>query len=612
MNGEQTSNGLMVILTALQASMRTVQTAVKDHRMPEEQLVARLREWRRSVEEIDRRLERDQPPPAEAEHLATFYQISQAINSSLDLDVTLDAVMDALIQLTGAERGCLILKDEQGQLSTQVARNFDRGSEPELSRSVIQTVIENGQPVVTTNAQADPRFSGRTSVVDYRLRSIICVPLQVRNRVIGAVYLDNRIQEGAFSEAERNLLTAFANQAATAIENARLYTTTDQALAARVDELTAMQQVDRELNACLDFQRVTDLTLAWAMRATAADAGTLALLRNGQITVHATASNGHPPSQPESELVHTVLQSKQPIAIGGRRIVVPIRFEDRTVGLIDLRRHEGDAFSPDHVELASRLADHAAIAIENARLYEEVRQANQAKSEFVSLVAHELRTPMTSIRGYADILAKQIAGPLTSQQSQFLDTIRSNVERMQILVSDLQDISRIEAGRLKLEIRLTYLEDAMEEAMRVVQRSLEEKGQHLSQDLPVTLPPVEADPARLSQVLVNLLSNASKYGPENEPIAVRAWVEDDFVFCAVSDRGIGMAPEDQAQLFTKFFRSEDPRVREQTGTGLGLCIVKNLVEMQGGDITVETKVGQGSTFTFSIPAAEEVEESPRP
>mgnify|MGYP006287319201 CR=1 FL=1 len=604
-NGNQTSSELKVILSALQASIRAVQEAVKDRGMPEEQLVARLGEWQTSIEELDRQLEADPRPPAPADRLATFYQISQAINSSLDLDATLDAVMDALIQLTGAERGCLILRDEGGNLSTQVARNFDRGAELELSRSVIQQVIDRGAPVVTTNAQADPRFSAQTSVVDYQLRSIICVPLQVRNRVTGALYLDNRVREGAFAEAELNLLTAFANQAATAIENARLYTTTDQALAARVDELTTMQQIDRELNASLDFQRVTELTLSWAMKATCADAGTLATLQNDQVTVHANAGNGHSPPQPEPELVEMVRQSQEPISIGQQRIVVPIRFENRALGLIDLRRHDGDAFSSDHVQLASRLADHAAIAIENARLYEEVHQANRAKTEFVSLVAHELRTPMTSIRGYADILAKEIAGPLTLQQSQFLNTIRSNVDRMQILVSDLQDISRIEAGKLKLEIRSTYLEDAMEEAVRVVQRSLEEREQHLSQEVPATLPPVQADPARLTQVLVNLLSNASKYSAEGQEIDVQAWVADDLVHCAVSDRGIGMSPEDEVQLFTKFFRSEDPQVREQTGTGLGLCIVKNLVEMQGGEIEVETEAGQGSTFTFTVPVAEE-------
>ena len=463
-NGKQSSDDLQVILSTLQESMRAVQTAVNGQGLPQEQLDARLKDWQASIDELREELEVHQHPPAEAHRLASLYRISQAINSSLDLDTTLDAVMDALIQLTGAERGCLILRDEEGLLSTQVARNFDPSPELELSRSVIETVIESGEPIITTNAQSDPRFSEHTSVVDYQLRSIICVPLQVRNQVTGALYLDNRGREGAFSS--------------------------------------------------------------------------------------------------------------------------------------------------DHVQLASRLADHAAIAIENARLYEAVHRANQAKTEFVSLVAHELRTPMTSIRGYADILAKEIAGPLTLQQSQFLNTIRSNVDRMQILVSDLQDISRIEAGRLKLETRPTYLEDALEEAVRTVQRSLERREQRLSQEVPVTLPPVEADPTRLSQVLVNLLGNAGKYSPEGREIDVRAWAEEGFVHCSVSDQGIGMSPEDQAQLFTKFFRSEDPQVQEQTGTGLGLCIVKNLVEMQGGEIEVESETGHGSTFTFTIPIAEETEKAP--
>jgi len=592
-------------LSALRESMRAVRQAIAaSPDFPATQLLARLEEWQGMLDEMERYLAIEARGPGRAEELATLYEISRTLNASLDLDETLNRVVDSLIEWTGAERGCLMLLDEEGKLSIEVARHFERTSELELSRTAIQMAIEQVQPVLTTNAQIDPRFSGQESVVGYGLRSIICVPLRVRERVIGALYLDNRIKTGAFSEADVAMLTAFANHAAVAIENARLYTMTDKTLAARVRELTTMQQIDRQLNATLDVRRVLELTLSWAMRATGADAGVLTLWGpDGENEV--TVRQGEKPlGDPPQDAVREMVDRKEPAVIRRGRVLVPICYKDEVIGLLDLYRDGERGFSKDHIQFAGRLADHAAIAIANARLYEQVRQANLAKSEFVSLVAHELRTPMTAIRGYADMLAKGIVGPLNEQQRAFIQTIRSNVERMRILVSDLQDISRIETGQLRLEIKPTTLSDALEEALRAVEGQIEEKGQHLSVDIPPDLPPVQADPSRLAQILINLLSNAYKYTPEGGRIGVRAWVDGRFVRCAISDTGIGISPEDQARLFTKFFRADHPIVRDQPGTGLGLCIVKNLVELQGGEITVESRVGEGTTFTFSVPIAE--------
>jgi signal transduction histidine kinase len=602
-NSKRKPQSRHVILAALRESMRAVQATLESEELPPEQLVARLDEWRQSTLELSRSLEEEERGEAHLQ-LAALYELSHAINSSLHLDETLNTVIDTLIEFTGAERGCLVLIDEKGRSDTQIARNFDRNSELELSRSVMREAVERGQPVLTTNAQIDPRFSMHSSVIDYQLRSILCVPLRVRGEVIGALYLDNRAREGVFSESDLTLLTAFANQAATAIENARLYTMTDQALAERVRELTMLQKIDQELNASLDFHRVLDMALAWAMRATDANAGTLSLVKeNGEIAVQACAGNGHRLAPPDPDLLQVVLRSHESITIGKQRILVPIRCKERTLGVLDLHQKQGLVFSPEQAELAGRLADHAAIAIENARLYDQVHQANQAKTEFVSLVAHELRTPMTSIRGYADMLAKEMLGPLTGQQVDFLKTIRSNVERMQVLVSDLQDISRIETGQLRLEVQTTTLHEALEEALHVMQGQIEGKEQCLQVDLPADLPPVQADPTRLSQVLINLLSNACKYTPEGGALEVLGRVDEGYVTCTISDTGIGIPPEEQERLFTKFFRGDDDAVRSQVGTGLGLCIVKSLVELQGGTLTVESSVGEGSTFTFSVPLA---------
>jgi signal transduction histidine kinase len=252
-------------------------------------------------------------------------------------------------------------------------------------------------------------------------------------------------------------------------------------------------------------------------------------------------------------------------------------------------------------QFLTRLAGRAANAMENARLYQAVQDTNQAKSKFVSLVTHELRIPMTSIKGYTDLLRQKAAGPVNDQQIHFLDIIRNNVDRMAILVSELSDISRIEAGRMKLECAFISLAGYIEEAGQNLLHKLEEKNQTLETSIADNLPRVYADSIRVVQILTNLMSNAWKYTPEGGTISVRAIPADSYVKIEVHDNGVGISPEDQAMLFTQFFRSEDPVVRDQQGWGLGLSITKRLVEMMGGEIGVSSRLNEGSLFWFTLP-----------
>jgi len=413
---------------------------------------------------------------------------------------------------------------------------------------------------------------------------------------------------------------------------------TDQQLAARVDELSAMQRIDRELNASLDIQRAMRITLDWAMRQSGADAGLVGSVEEDGLLIMADQGYG----QELDDYHESVLPIDQVAALRNAvgdadtqiikrsqtpaenyhsgiledmrsQMVYPIRRQDQVIGVLLLESRQDEAWAPNMQDFLSRLSDHAAIAIANAQLFAQVQAADIAKSDFVSFVAHELKTPMTSIRGYADLLLGGAMGEFNEGQANFLQTILSNVNRMATLVSDLTDISRIEAGRLRLEYESVNVAGIVNEVAQAQGHSIDVKNQTLDIQIPEALPPVWGDRIRLIQVLVNLVSNANKYSPEGGSIVIWAeqtanqWDPDgaaEVVRISIKDDGIGMTEEDQEQIFSKFFRSEDPQARESPGSGLGLNITKNLIEMQGGMIWFESEYSKGTTFNFTVPVAQ--------
>lgn len=232
-------------------------------------------------------------------------------------------------------------------------------------------------------------------------------------------------------------------------------------------------------------------------------------------------------------------------------------------------------------------------------------EANKSKSEFVSVVSHELKLPMTSIKGYSDLMLGGATGQLNENQVNFLTTIRNNVNRMATLVSDLTEISRIESGNLRIEPRAVPVWDVIDEVVTLTKTQITEKNQTITVDIPEQLPKSWCDRGRFAQVVTNLISNANKYSPEGAHIVVQALRVDGMIQLKVQDNGYGMTPEDQALLFNKFFRSGDEKVREAPGTGLGMSITKNLIELQGGRIWFESEYRKGTTVYFTVPVVRE-------
>jgi signal transduction histidine kinase len=566
-------------------------------------------------------------PSTDHARLAALYEVSQALSSSLDIDEVLVIVMDSAIRLTGAERGFLMLFDAKGSaLTFRLARNAKKENLAEaifeVSQTVVGQVAASGKAIVTTNAQEDPRFAQGESVKLYGLRSVMAAPLVARGRILGALYVDNKIKTALFGANDLELLTTFAGQAAMTIENAQHFAQADRALAARVAEMENLQAIDRQLNTSLDFEKVMAGTLAWALRHAEAEIGWIGVVEPGEpgqpsavrVIAGPGAGQTYHLKQPHIE---RALRAGAPQAQAGARasLAVPVVREGQAIAVIVLEK-SGLPFDDTVCASLVRLADHAAIAIENARLYTMLQSANAARNRFVSIVSHELKTPMTAIKGYAALLQRGIAGSLTPDQSQFVEIIHGNVERMAALVNDLADISRLDTGLFNLDLVGLEVSDVLQEALAGITNQVEAKEQTLQVEVAPNLPNVRADRSSLIEIISNLVSNANKYTPPGGSITITATLAPerlsasgqhragDAIRFVVADTGVGISPQDQARVFNQFFRGDDPVVREQMGWGLSLHVTRRLVELLGGEITVQSEggPGQGSVFTFTIPA----------
>lgn len=574
-----------------------------------------------------------------ARQLTILNEITRQLTGTLESEPLLEKILQSAVSILNCEAGTLFLVDDQTDelvfrvVISPVAANLV-GQRLAPGTGIVGEAVKTQRPVIANNVQQTTSWSASTDqTTGFVTRAILAVPLQVKEHAIGVLEVINRKDGLPFVEDDVNLLAAFAGQAAVAIENARLYTLTDQELSDRVEELSVMQRIDRELNASLDVGRAMRITLEWALRQSNSDAGLIGVLeehgmklmaQQGYEEIEQTYKDAPIPlEQPALRAAvetgqpqRVSLDDLQPGLLPGARTqtVVPIRREAAVIGLVVLESRMAESQEGQELVFLSRLSDHAAIAIANAQLYTEIQRANDAKSEFVSFVAHELKNPMTSIKGYSELLAKGAVGPVTEMQGNFLNTIHSNVERMSTLVSDLNDNSKIEAGRLRLDFKAIELAGAVEEVMRSTKRQLDDKKQPANAKMPAKLPKVWADPTRLAQVLVNLVSNANKYTPEGGIITIGAekaanqWDPEgaaEVVHIWVQDNGIGISLEDQKKIFQKFFRSDDQKARESPGTGLGLNITRSLIEMMGGRIWFESEFRQGTTFHFTVPVAEE-------
>jgi len=475
-----------------------------------------------------------------------------------------------------------------------------------------------------------------------QLRGILSVPLIRSDQVIGAISV-SRATPGLFSDRQVAQLGVFADQAVIAIQNVQLFKELQertQQLSRSVDQLTALGEVGRAVSSTLDLEMVLTTIVSRAVQLSGLDGGVVfeydevaeEFVQRGATETAAALAEARRTTriQKGEGVVGRTALTLEPVQVaditvpgahGGRLrdtlidsgvravLAVPMIYEGRLVGSLGVTRNRPGEFPTETIELLLTFATQSAMAIQNARLFEEIadksRQleaASRHKSEFLANMSHELRTPLNAVIGFSEVLLQRMFGDLNAKQDEYLKDIFASGQHLLSLINDILDLSKIEAGRMELELTDVHLATAIGNALILVRERAGRRDIRLGSTLDERLGTIRADERKVKQVLLNLLSNAIKFTPEGGRIEVRATPTNGGVEISVSDTGVGIAPEDQEAIFEEF-RQVGTADKKVEGTGLGLALSRKFTELHGGRIWVTSQPGQGATFTFTLPVA---------
>lgn len=453
------------------------------------------------------------------DRLNIILKVSQLLSSPHALDKLMETILDLLFEIMSLDRAVIMLLNEQtGKLEPRYVKHATTSRDDRYSNTVIQYVMQKNVSVLSSDATQDERFGASTSITSQSIRSTMCVPLKVREKMLGVLYVDNLSVPYQFAEQELEFLAGFANQAAVALENSILY-----------------KQIEEQSKAR------------------------------------------------EAELLKLVAE--------------------RTKNLSDALNEADNARKE-----AERQREIAELAMAAAK------DANMAKSQFLANISHELRTPLNAIIGYSEILEEE-SDISTVDLATDLKKIKGAAKHLLALINDILDLSKIEAGKMELNIERFNLRNLMDDVVSTIRPLIEKHMINLHVDCPQNLGFMRADHTRIRQILLNLLSNACKFTDGGDIyMSVEREVTDgeDWIVFRVKDTGIGMNEEQQSKLFKPFTQVDSSTTRKYGGTGLGLAISRRFCQMMNGGISVQSEPGKGSTFTFRLPADVEDQKSETP
>jgi PAS domain S-box-containing protein len=569
--------------------------------LPQEQSLAdRVQE----MEEIARQLAAATEEADQAlVELQGLYDVARVLSASLELPKILQATASHLARLTYAQSSAVWMVNDNA-LRLKAAHHLTPEMMSRLNgvtgRSVRLPLLAQEsclwEAARHKEAIAVQRFSLDRPYDQWLLHRLqadflVAVPLVVQELVIGLVTLhgcDQRLLQKV------DLAKTIVQQAAIVIQNAQLYEEVrqlNQSLEVRVETRTAELVIETSQNSAI-LASIADGVIAsdfYGNILLVNPAAEAILGRSSAALLGGKIADLFGPA--DGQRVNQLFQTLKMVALNGATAPVEMQEVVFEIGHRIINARLTLARTPNHEAIGM------VIALRD--ITKEV-EADRAKTEFISTVSHELRTPMTSIKGYTELMLHDAAGPLTDPQREWLSTVARNAGRLSLLINDLLDVAQIEAGKVRLNLRPVAIRDLVEQVFQTLQTQAEKKGLALVMTAAPDLPSIKVDSDRIIQVLMNLVGNSIAYTEQGAVQVSLQCVANSFRV-TVQDSGVGIAPEDMSRIFERFYRADNPVVQANSGTGLGLPIVKTFVEMHGGRIWVDSELGKGSMFTFILP-----------
>ncbi len=527
--------------------------------------------------------------------LSFLREVAQLASSARDWDEMLRIVIDRTTDAIGVEVSSLYLLDRREGVLRLVATNglnrrFIGKATLRVGEGITGWVANARVPAAARDVRADPRFKWIPGVDEERFTSMLSVPLLIHDEIVGVVNVQS-VQERAFDKEEIEFLQTIANQVAGIIEKGRLQREAER----KLREVSALFEVSNILTSTLELDEVLSLIVARLVRVYPGSAGAV-FLREGE-ELRERARSGEP-GKAVAQAARQALAEARPI-VAGDHLALPLLVGERLLGAVALRVPEGTPMADEEIAFVGALANQAALAIDKASLYAlerettaSLRELERARSEFVAVVTHDLRTPLSVIRGYLDLIAEKKHGPVAiteavaqvSRLDQLVDRILTGVR------ADRPDLS---LRRVRFDLRAAVIATLAELAPLARRHRL--VGPRAGAPLWV-----RADRRRIGEVLAGLVHNATKYAPQKTRITVRLEKRADRAIVRVCDDGPGVPPQERQRMFEPYARGDHTGI---PGTGIGLFSSRRVVEAHGGDIWYEE--GRGATFAFSVPLARE-------